>query len=349
MFIRPYTYLCLVLIMVLLNGKPMQRVHPTAYNAVKTTGVRYPRRPEFMMADQPAAVDGNSGSCCKQDVCKEEKTKNVEITLNASGKVYVVERNGEKIIMAPAAGGNSGSCNTQIVASDDAIVITGVGACADNGKQEIEPTSTTADGESTATVTEPSTDDVTNVSDDRVTVVSDSSSCCTQSVTPSDITTVDGQDGVSSEAPDTTSTESGDDQTSTTEPVEPPKENVTADCNINVIIIVFPGIFGFYPYGQMQPAYRVSPLFVPSPMYQLPYEHDMLFRAAAYDAPLAARVCEALNTTQSQNANQTSRVSVLLNGGYCYQFALMKNPTSTGLPYNIMDVAPISCPHGVFP
>ncbi|KAA3669859.1 uncharacterized protein DEA37_0012464, partial [Paragonimus westermani] len=199
------------------------------------------------------------------------------------------------------------------------------------------------------TATAPSTDDVTSVSDDRVTVVSDSSSCCTQSAPPSDTTTVDGKDGVSSEAPDTTSTESGDDQTSTTEPVEPPKENVTADRDINMIIIVFPGIFGFYPYGQMQPAYRDSPLLAPSPMYQLPYEYDMLFRVTAYDAPLAARAYESINTGQSKTTNQKSRVSVHLNGGYCYQFVLMKNPTSKGLPYNITDVTPISCPNGVFP
>ncbi|KAF8565033.1 hypothetical protein P879_10957 [Paragonimus westermani] len=98
----------------------------------------------------------------------------------------------------------------------------------------------------------------------------------------------------------------------------------------------------------MQPAYGASPFLVPSSMYQLPHQHDMFFRAAMYDAPLAARAYEALNTAQPQTANQKSRVSVLLNGGYCYQFTLMKNPTSTGLPHNIMDVTPIRCPHGVF-
>ncbi|KAA3672358.1 uncharacterized protein DEA37_0000485 [Paragonimus westermani] len=78
-------------------------------------------------------------------------------------------------------------------------------------------------------------------------------------------------------------------------------------------------------------------------------KYDMLFRVTAYDAPLAARAYESINTGQSKTTNQKSRVSVHLNGGYCYQFVLMKNPTSKGLPYNITDVTPISCPNGVFP
>ncbi|KAF8567482.1 hypothetical protein P879_07911 [Paragonimus westermani] len=337
--------------MVLLNGSPVRNPRSMLYDALRASGL-------------------------------ENKNTNDEVVLNVSGNVYIVERNGTDIILVPASVSNSSSYNTQTVAANEAIVIVGAGVIADNESMtsvtqpstddgvsseapdststeggdgqssttaSAEPTSTTVVDTSTTTLTDPSTDDVTDVSDDGVTVVSDSSTSYTQSVSPSDATTVDGQDGVSSEAPDTTSTESGDDQSSTTEPTEPPKENVTTDCNINVVIIVFPGTCGSYPCGQMQPAYGASPFLVLSRMYQLPHQHDMFFRAAMYDAPLAARAYEALNTAQSQTANQKSRVSVHLNGGYCYQFTLMKNPTSAGLPYNIMDVTPIRCPNGVFP
>ncbi|KAF7234070.1 hypothetical protein EG68_12601, partial [Paragonimus skrjabini miyazakii] len=105
------------------------------------------------------------------------KENNDEVLLNTSGNVYLLERNGKKVFMVPAAGGDSGSCNTQIVATNDAIVIFGA--------------KTVADKEPTTNVTEPPVDDVTNVSDDEVTAVSDSSSCCTQSVPSDDTTTID--------------------------------------------------------------------------------------------------------------------------------------------------------------
>ncbi|KAF7255917.1 hypothetical protein EG68_07051, partial [Paragonimus skrjabini miyazakii] len=164
-----------------------------------------------------------------------------------------------------------------------------------------------------------------------------------------DTTTTDGEDGVSSEVSDTRTTEDGDDGKCTTDPVEPPKENATADCDITVIIIGIVGIFGPYPYSPMQTACGAPPFSGPSPMYQMPFEQDMVLRATAYDAPLAARACEAIKTAQSLNTNGRCRVSVLLNGGYCYQFILTKSPTNTAIPYDITDVTPTSCPLGVFP
>ncbi|KAF5400344.1 hypothetical protein PHET_05976 [Paragonimus heterotremus] len=334
MFIRPYAYLCLLLTMLLLNGKPVRNPRSIVYDAVKTS-----------------EVDG--------------KEKIDELVQNSSGNVYLLGRNGKKVFMIPSAGGDSGSCNTQIVATNDAIVIFGA--------------KTSVDNEPMTNVTKPPTDVVTHVSDDEVTAVSDSSSSSTETVSSDDITTVDGEDGVSSEAPDTTTTDSaetvssddittvdgedgvsseapdtrttedGDDEISTTDPVEPGKENDTLDCNLNVIIAGFPGIFFPYPSSPMQPVYGGSPFPGQSPMYQPPYEQDMVLRATAHDAPLAARAYEALNTAQSLSTSRKCRISVFIIGGHCYHFILTKSPTSTGLPYNITNLAPISCPHGVFP
>ncbi|KAF7251386.1 hypothetical protein EG68_08383 [Paragonimus skrjabini miyazakii] len=278
MFIRPYTYLCLVLTMLLLNGKPVRRHHSSGCGGCGGGG------------------GCSSGSCCDQNVCAGDKDKNVEIKLDASENVYVMDKKGKPT----GSTGGAGSCNTQIVASDDAIVISGVGGCCGC------PTDCNKTDDC-HTTTEELTEPTTEYTEE------------TETTPPYTIATDPPRR--------TTTTTAG-----------------TTECDKDVIIIGVVDVVGVYP-----PIYAPPCLPVPISMYQLRYKLDIVFGAVVYDIPFAAGAYQVLSVAQSLSISENYQISVIINGGFCYQFLMSGIPTSAGLPCKITDVTQMTCPQQVYP
>ncbi|KAF7259023.1 hypothetical protein EG68_04543 [Paragonimus skrjabini miyazakii] len=237
----------------------------------------------------------NSGSCCGQNVCAGDKDKNVEIKLDASENVYVMDKKGT----LTGSTGGSGSCNTQIVASDDAIVISGVG------------------GRCGCAVESNKTDDCHKT---------------TQGVV---VPTIEYTDEPYTE-------ETSPPYTIATDP--PRRTTTTSKCDKDVIIIGIIDGVGGYP-----PIFAPPCLPVPISMYQLRNKLDIVFGALVYDIPFAAGAYQILSVAQSLSISQNYQISVLINGGFCYQFLMSGIPTNTGLPCKITDITQMTCPHQVFP